>query len=216
MAEYKVSSLDDLELVPWRETLTGRVRHELGIGAFGDNSWVGKNVGDRVIPDHAEDQPGDPEELYVVVRGRVRFEVGDDTFDAPQGTLIFVPAGPNRRTAFAEEQDTTVLAIGATRGQVYEPNGWEEWGRFHPLYEAGEYEAVIGQSRELIEASGYAMPLYNLACCEALAGGHAEDAIGHLRSAFERQPGLRDLAKEDTDLDSLRDEPRFRELLEHA
>jgi hypothetical protein len=75
---------------------------------------------------------------------------------------------------------------------------------------------VIGQSRELIEASGYPMPLYNLACCEALAGGHAEDAIGHLRSAFERQPGLRDLAKEDTDLDSLRDEAGFRELLEHA
>ena len=93
MAEYRVASLDELELIPWRETLTGRVRHELGIGAFGVNSWVGKNVGDRVIPDHAEDQPGDHEELYVVVRGRVRFEVGDDTFDAPQGTLVFVPAG---------------------------------------------------------------------------------------------------------------------------
>ena len=76
--------------------MTGRVRHELGITAFGVNSWLGPNVGDRVIPEHAEDQEGDQDELYVVVRGRARFEVGDDTVDAPQGTLVYVPAGPNR------------------------------------------------------------------------------------------------------------------------
>ena len=43
--------------------------------------------------------------------------------------------------------------------------------------------------------------------------GHKEDAIGHLRVAFERRPSLRDVAKEDTDLDPLRDEPAFRELV---
>jgi tetratricopeptide (TPR) repeat protein len=212
MAEYRVSSLDELELLPWRETLTGRVRHELGIGAFGVNSWVGRNVGDRVIPDHAEDQPGDHEELYVVVRGRVRFEVGEDTFDAPQGTLVYIPTGPNRRTAFAEEPDTTVLAVGATRGEAYEPNGWEVWGRFQPLYESGEYEALIEQSRELIEGSELPLPLYNLACCEALAG-RTDDAIRHLRAAIEKRPQLRDLAKEDTDFDPVRAEPAFGELV---
>jgi hypothetical protein len=212
MAEYRISSLEELELLPWRETLTGRIRHELGIGAFGVNSWVGKNVGDRVIPEHAEDQPGDHEELYVVVRGRVRFEVGDDTFDAPQGTLVFVPAGPNRRTAFAEEPDTTVVAIGAARGEVYEPNGWEVWGRFQPLYEAGEYEAAIEQSHDLIEESNLPLPLYNLACIEALTG-RTDEAVGHLRAAFELRPQLREFAKEDTDLDSLRDDPGFRELV---
>ena len=93
---YRVAQLDDFELKPWRETLTGRVRHELGITAFGVNSWVGPNVGDRVIPEHAEDQEGDHDELYVVVRGRARFEVGGDTVDAPQGTLVYVPAGADR------------------------------------------------------------------------------------------------------------------------
>ena len=39
---YKVAQLDDFELKPWRETLTGRVRHELGITAFGVNSWVAR------------------------------------------------------------------------------------------------------------------------------------------------------------------------------
>ena len=56
------------------------------------------------------------------------------------------------------------------------------------------------------------MPSYNLACCEALTG-RKEAAIGHLRLAFERRPSLRDVAKQDTDLDSLREEPAFRELL---
>ena len=116
---YRVAQLDDFELKPWRETLTGRVRHEFGITAFGVNSWVGPNVGDRVIPEHAEDQEGDPDELYVVIRGRARFEVNEDTFDAPQGTLVYVPAGPNRRTAFAEEPETIVLAVGATAGKAY-------------------------------------------------------------------------------------------------
>jgi hypothetical protein len=74
------------------------------------------------------------------------------------------------------------------------------------------YDAVIDRAREPLEASGYAVPLYNLACCEALSG-RKEDAIAHLRVAFEGRPSLRDLAKEDTDLDPLRDEPGFRELV---
>ena len=71
---------------------------------------------------------------------------------------------------------------------------------------------MIDRARETLEASGYATPLYNLACCEALTG-RKEDAIGHLRVAFERRPSLRDVAKQDTDLDSLREEPAFRELI---
>ena len=71
---------------------------------------------------------------------------------------------------------------------------------------------MIERAREPVEAGGYPLPLYNLACCEALAG-RKEDAIAHLRVALEGRPNLRDLAKEDTDLDSLRDEPAFRELV---
>ena len=83
---------------------------------------------------------------------------------------------------------------------------------FNSYYEAGDYETVIERARETLEQSGYAAPLYNLACCEALAG-KKDDAIGHLRAAFELRPGLRDLAKKDSDLDPLRDEAGFRELV---
>ena len=213
MATHKVTTLDDLDYFPYRETQTGRVRHELGITAFGVNSWLGPNVGDRVIPEHAEDQEGDQDELYVVVRGRARFEVNDDTFDAPEGTLVYVQAGPNRRTAFAEEAGTTVLAIGATAGKAFEVHGWEYWGPLHDMFMAGDYEGVIAKGRETIEANPqYGMPLYNLACAESLSG-HPEDAIRHLGMAIECWDGARDLARKDSDFDAIRDDPGFRELV---
>jgi mannose-6-phosphate isomerase-like protein (cupin superfamily) len=213
VADYKVARLDELEHVPHREMQIGRVRHELGISAFGVNAWLGQNVGDRLIPEHAEDQEGDPEELYIVVSGRARFEVGDDTFDAPQGTLVFVPQGPNRRTAFAEEPGTRIVAVGAPAGRVYQAGGWEIWAPFQDQFTAGDYEGVIANGRETIEANPqYAMPLYNLACAESLAG-HPEDAIRHLRMAAERWDGFHELASKDSDLDPIRDEPGFKELV---
>ena len=205
---YRATTIDELQDIAYRQDTHVRpVRHHLGITAFGTNAWTA-DVGDRLMPEHAED-PG-IEELYVVLRGRARFEIDGEPVDAPQGLLLFVPPGVSR-TAFAEEPGTTVLAVGSRVGLPYEAGGWEVWAEFHPLFDAGEYEAVIDQARETLEASGYATPLYNLACCEALTGRN-EDAIAHLRVAFERRPSLRELAKEDTDLDSLRDEPAFREL----
>jgi mannose-6-phosphate isomerase-like protein (cupin superfamily) len=210
MSNYEVTRIDEIEGVDYREDTSLRpVRHYLGITAFGTNGWVGKDVGDRLVPSHEED-PGN-EELYVVLGGRARFEIDGETVDAPAGTLVFCRPEANR-TAFAEEAGTTVLAVGSTVGQPYHGGGWEVWAPFDPQYEAGEYEAVIERARETLEASGYAAPLYNLACCEALAG-RKDDAIGHLRVAIEKRPNLRDLAKEDTDLDPLRDEAAFKELV---
>ena len=206
---YRIATVDELQDIDYRQGTHMRpVRHHLGISAFGTNAWTAANEGDRLMPEHHEDEGN--EELYVVLRGRARFEIDGDTVDAPAGTLVFVrPEGT--RTAFAEEAETTVLAVGSTVGQSYEVGGWEVWAEFHPAYEAGDYDSVIDHARDMLEASGYASPLYNLACCEALAG-RKEDAISHLRVALERRPSLRDLAKEDTDFDPLRDEPAFREL----
>jgi mannose-6-phosphate isomerase-like protein (cupin superfamily) len=206
---YRIATIEELQDIAYREDTHLRpVRHHLGITAFGTNAWTAANEGDRLMPEHDEDEGN--EELYVVLRGRARFEIDGDTVDAPEGTLVFVrPEG--KRTAFAEEAGTTVVAVGGTIGQPFEAGGWEVWAEFHPAYESGDYEGVIERARETLEASGYATPLYNLACCEALAG-HKQDAVGHLRVAFERRPSLRDAAKQDTDLDPLRADPAFREL----
>ena len=53
--------------------------------------------------------------------------------------------------------------------------------------------------------------LYNLACCESLAGRSA-DAIDHLRRAIEHSEQSRAYAKDDADFDPIRDDPAFKQL----
>ena len=210
MSYRVVANVDELQDIAYRQDTHMRpVRHHLGITAFGTNAWTAAAEGDRLMPEHEEDEGS--EELYVVLRGRARFEIDGESVDAPEGTLVFVRPETNR-TAFAEKPGTTVLAVGSKVGQPYEVGDWEVWAEFHSAYEAGEYDAVIDRARQTLEASGHAVPLYNLACCEALTGRN-EDAIGHLRVALERRPSLRELAKDDTDLDRLRGEPEFHELV---
>lgn len=208
---YKVARIDEIDDIDYRQNTHMRpVRHHLGITAFGTNAWKAKNVGDRLMPEHEEDEGN--EELYVVLRGRARFEIGGESVDAPEGTLVFVQPQTNR-TAFAEEAGTTVLAVGSTVGKAYEVGGWEVWAPVHTLYEAGEYEAAIEEARPIADANPqYGAVIYNLACCEALAG-RKEDAIAHLRIAIERRPSLRDVAEEDSDFDPIREEPGFKELV---
>jgi hypothetical protein len=56
------------------------------------------------------------------------------------------------------------------------------------------------------------MLFYNLACCESMSG-RASDALGHLRQAIEMSAEFRDSAKDDTDLDPIRREPAFEQLI---
>ena len=214
MSEYAVAHLDEIEEVtdgraPWRP-----VRHHFGISSFGVNAWTGREAGDRIINEHTEMTDGaeDDEELYLVHSGRARFEIDGERVDAPAGTFVFVPPAANR-TAFAEEPGTTIVAIGGRRGQVYMPWGWDVWRPLQHLYEAKSYDECVERGRELVAANGdYPLPLYNLACCESLAG-HKEDAIEHLRLAIERFDGFRQYAANDSDLEPIRDDPAFKELV---
>ena len=132
--------------------------------------------------------------------------------DAPAGTFVFASPGV-KRTAFAEEPGTTLIALGGTPGKAYEPSGWELWAPLNPLYEAGKYDEIADRGAELIAAHPeYADLAYNLACCESLAGRTA-DAIEHLKLAIDRAPRFRSLAANDSDFDQVRDEPAFKELM---
>ena len=61
---------------------------------------------------------------------------------------------PARRdaAAFADEAGTTILAIGGTPGEAYEPDGWELWMPVAPLYNDGRYAEAAGRTRELASA----------------------------------------------------------------
>jgi len=190
---------------PWRP-----VRHHFHITSFGVNTWTGHESGDRILNEH--DEEGENEELYLVHTGRARFELDGDQVDAPTGTFLFVPPGV-KRTAFAEEAGTTIVALGGTPGQAYEPDGWELWAPIAPLYREGKYAEAADAARAVVEANPqYAALAYNLACCESLAG-RREDAVKHLRSAIERSDQLRRLAAEDSDLAGVCDDFVIKEFL---
>ena len=213
MSEYAVAHLDEIDEVsdgrePWRP-----VRHHFGITSFGVNAWTAQNTGDRIINEHDEAEDEDQqEELYLVQRGRATFELDGERVDAPAGTFVLARPGV-KRTAFAEEPGTTIIAIGGTPGQAYEASGWEIWGPLNRLYQAGEYAEAADRGLELAEAHPeYPGLLYNVACCESLAG-RTEDAIEHLRLAIERSERGRSLAARDSDFDPIRNEPAFKELV---
>jgi hypothetical protein len=125
-----------------------------------------------------------------VVRGRARFELDGDRAAAPTGTFVFAPPGV-KRTAFAEEPGTTVIALGGTPEKAYEPDGWELWASLTPLYRAGRYAEAADRGRQLVEAHPhYAGLLYNVACCESLAG-RTGDAVDHLGLAIDRSQRYR-------------------------
>src|SRR5437773_6672623 len=175
---YTVAQIGEIEELsdgrePWQP-----IRHHLGISAFGVNAWTGHAAGDRIINEHDESDDGQ-EELYYVLRGRAAFELDGDGHDAPAGTFVFARPG-TKRTAFAKEPETTILALGGSVGIPYEVNGWELWAPVNPLYQAGEYAEAADRVREAVEANPqYPMLAYNLACCESLAG-RRDDAIEHL------------------------------------
>ena len=211
MSGYAVARLDEIDEVddgrcPWRP-----VRHHFGITAFGVNAWTARDAGDRIINEHNESDDRN-EELYLVQQGRAVFELDGERLDAPAGTFVFAPPGV-KRTAFAEEPGTTIIALGGTPGKAYEPHGWALWAPLNPLYEAGEYAEVADRGRGLLEAHPeYADVFYNVACCESLAG-RTSDALDHLGRAIEMSERFRAFAQDDSDFDPIRDEPAFKELV---
>ena len=212
MNSYAVAHLDEIdELDDGREPYRP-VRHHFGITAFGITAWTARDAGDRIINEHDESDDSQ-EELYLVLKGRAAFELDGARQDAPAGTLVFVPPGV-RRTAFAEEPGTTIIVVGGVPGKAYEPVGWELWAPIRPLYDAGEYAEAADRARELIDTTGqYPELLYNLACCESLAG-RTTDAVEHLRQAVGLSDRVRTYAKNDSDFDPIRDEPAFKELVD--
>ncbi len=208
---YEILTLDEVETSPHRGSNLIPIRYLLGYRAAGVNAWRA-DAGGQLMPPHEEDSGN--EELYVVVRGRAALTVGEETVDAPAGTLAFVPAEVHR-TATAEEDGTIVFVVGATVGEAFDGGGWDTFAVADGLRRAGrmdESRAVMQRAMD-DRPEMWALP-YNAACLEALAG-NSDEAFGYLHRAREIAPPeqIEPYLREDTDLDSLRDDPRFQELL---
>jgi len=207
---YEILTLDEVETAEHRGSNLIPIRYTLGYRAAGVNGWIA-DTGGQLIPPHEEDSGN--EELYVVVRGRASFTVGEETQDARAGTLVFVPPLVHR-TAVAAEDGTILFVIGATVGEAFDGGGWDTFAVANQLRVAGRMD----ECRALMETEiakrpeMWALP-YNAACLEALAG-NADEAFALLHKALElNQTEIREYLEGDSDLDNIRDDPRFQELL---
>ena len=210
MSNYAVARVTEIDEVNDGRCPFRPVRHHFGISSFGINTWTAPSAGDRIINEH--DEADDAEELYLVQEGRATFELDGERVDAPAGTFVFAAPGV-RRTAFAEEAGTTVIAVGGTPGTAYVVDGFELWAPLNPLYEDGKYAEAADRGRELVaEHPDYPGVLYNLACCESLAGQPAE-AVEHLGRAIAISERFREFAEGDSDFDPVRDDPAFKALV---
>jgi hypothetical protein len=203
-----VAHIDELELIPvgdrglqWRP-----IRSHFGIRAFGTNAYTAE-VGDEIVEEHSEGT-NQHEEMYVVVRGRATFTLDGEEIDAPAGTIVHLPDPSVRRHAVAAEPGTAVLAVGAKPGEAFQPSGWElgfRAAQMEPKEAVAYVEAHMGEYPEM------AATYYNLACFRALAGD-PEGALEALERAADMDAEqVRKWAENDSDLDSIRDDPRFKE-----
>jgi tetratricopeptide (TPR) repeat protein len=204
VSSYQVVKIDELDRIPVEQGLEWRpIRRRLGIRAFGMNAYTAEKVGDCVVEEHSEGSGH--EEVYVVVSGLARFTVDGDDFDAPAGTIVYLPDPEVLRSATSQEEGTTVLAIGGWRDKAFEPSGWEWPFEAEPLSKAGRHDEAIAIMEDGIEQLGESgAGFYHLARFEARAG-RTEDAVAHLRRALELRPNAREPAEKDEDLAPLLD-----------
>jgi mannose-6-phosphate isomerase-like protein (cupin superfamily) len=205
---WKVAHLDDIE----RRGKDIPVREHLGIHAFGVNAFTPREDG-TLVNDHDEAGTGQ-EELYIVVDGKVTFEVDGEAVDTPPGTLVYV--GPEARRKATG--DGTLLVVGATPGEAYQGIDWGDAWPFHnesmQAYGEQRYadalEAVRGALEHMPDHAGLN---YNYACFATLAGNTGDDTFAHLRRAVELHPRFREDAPRDDDFAAVRDDPRFEQAL---
>jgi tetratricopeptide (TPR) repeat protein len=205
---FETARLEDLR----RDDGWAPIRLALDVRSFGINSWTGSAAGDTVIPEHDE-APTGHEELYLVTAGHAMFTVGGQEVDGPEGTIVLVRDASLSRGAVARESGTTILTVGAKPGEAFIPQPWETNRHVFPLLDAGkpgEAKQVLLDALERYEDRSTLF--YNLACAEALLG-ETDSALEHLRTAVEGDPSLSAYLPEDKDLATLRDDPRFTELL---
>jgi len=203
-----LTHIDELEGIELPDGFTWKpVRRHFGIKAFGVNVYTPGASG-QIVEEHTEGQLGH-EEIYLVLRGRVKFTIDGNEHELGQGQLVFVRDTSLKRAGVALTDDAAVLAIGGKPGEAFEVSAWETWFSAAPLVEAKKWDEVIAVYNEaLTERPDHPALLYNLACMEAQAG-YADDALAHLQRAVELQPDFAESAAGDEDFASIKDDPRF-------
>jgi len=206
-----LAHIDELDAVELPDGFVWRpVRRRFGIKAFGVNVYT-PGASRMIVEEHTEGSL-EHEEIYLVLRGRVKFTIDGNDHELGQGQLVFVRDPSLKRGGVALTDDAAVLAIGGKPGEAFEVSAWETWFAAWPLQQAKKWDEVIALYNEaLAEKPDNPALFYNLACMEALAG-RPDDAFAHLERAIELRPEFAESAAKDEDFASIKDDPRFPKL----
>jgi hypothetical protein len=195
-------SLDDVEAVPWEGTeLVWRpLRHALGTRIVGMGAYTADRAGQEVVEGHDEGGDGrGHEEVYVVLRGRARFTLGDEQLDAPAGTFVLVRPGTYRR-AVAQEPGTAVLALGGPA--TFEPSAseWIERARPHARTDPQRAREIVDELKAVKPGS----PGVQIAeALLKLAANDRKAAQEILTALVQSEPALKKPLAADPDLGPL-------------
>jgi quercetin dioxygenase-like cupin family protein len=165
-----IAHIDELDAIEMPDGFVWRpVRRRFEIRGFGVNVYTPGRSG-RVVESHTEENL-EHEEIYLVLRGRVRFTVGDDQHELGPGQLVFVRDPTLRRGAVALSDDAAVLALGGKPGQPFEISAWEAIFAALPYEQAEDWDAAIRIYEEaLAERPDEPVLLQELARLKARAG----------------------------------------------
>jgi len=204
-----IAHVDELDRIEMPEGFQWRpVRRRFGIRAFGVNAYTTGAAGGQIVEEHTETQL-EHEEIYLVLRGRVRFRIGEDEHELGQGQLVHISDPQLRRGAVALTDDAAVLAVGGKPGEPYEVSAWEAMFAAVPFAQQEQWDEAIAVHEEALrERPDHPALLYNLACMEARGGRHL-DALLHLRRAIEVDSKYAAYARKDSDFAAIRSEPGF-------
>ena len=203
-----LAHIDDLDEIEMPEGFVWRpVRRHFGIRAFGTNAYTPGTSG-QIVEEHTEGQL-EHQEIYLVLRGRVRFTIDGNEHELGPGELVFVRDPSLKRGGVALTEDAAVLAVGGKPGAPHEISTWEYVFAASPDVQAGRWDEARRVMEEGLDAKpGNAAMLYNLACLEARAGEN-EAALDRLVAAVGANERFREIAQTDEDFVSIRDDPRF-------
>jgi tetratricopeptide (TPR) repeat protein len=204
-----VAHIDELDAIEMPDGFVWHpIRRHFDIRAFGVNAYSAREVGGQIVEEHSESLLGH-EEIYLVLRGRVRFTVDGNDHELGAGQLVFVRDPQLKRGAVSLDEDAIVLALGGKPGEAHVVSAWEAMFAAVPYSRDENWaEAIRIHVEALVEQPEHPALLYNLACMEA-RGGHLLDALLHLQRAVELDPKWAEYARKDTDFAAIRSEPGF-------
>jgi len=118
LPRFAVRRLEEIPTVPDADVGWYPLQHHFDIATFGANIFVAAAAGDALIAEHDE-RASNQEELYVVMRGSVRFMLDGEAHDTESVSVVAVTDPSVRRSAVALDAGAMLLGLGAPPGEYH-------------------------------------------------------------------------------------------------